>query len=117
MKMNSQKYVIFGETNGNTTDSAYTYANALTLDIMLRLADDKRLDDCTQADIVNTALIILYGFVAPEDHDGGSKEKLHELIEDFEEFKNFAVFTMNTCRRNNVISNSAIDELIEKEVI
>lgn len=112
----TQKYVVFGETAGNTTDSLYTYANALTLDIMERLGEDSRFLDCTQADVVNLALVILYGFVAPQDHDRISKAKLHEFAEDFNEFKDFAMFSMNTCRRNNVAYNTAIDELIEQEV-
>lgn len=108
--------VVFGEATCNTTDSKYTYANALTIDIMGRLASkDNRFDECTQADIVNMALIIAYGFVAPEDHDKTSKEQLHKFIEDFEDFKNFAIFSMNTCRRNNVAYNCAIDEYLEKE--
>ena len=109
------KYVVFGETPYNTTESNYTYANALTFDIMLKLAEDTRFDECTQSDVVNLALIILYGFVAPEDHDKVSKKKLHEFINDFEDFKDFAMFTMNTCRRNNAISNEVIDELIEEK--
>lgn len=108
--------VVFGETSCNDTDSKYTYANALTLDIMKRLADDDiRFDVCTQADIVNMALVITYGFVAPDDHDEASKEQLHKFIDDFDDFKNFAIFTMNTCRRHNVAYNSAIDEIIEEE--
>ena len=109
------KYVVFGETPHNTTESKFTYANALTLDIMLKLAEDDRFDECTQADVVNLALILLYGFIAPEDHDKTSKKKLHEFIDDFEDFKDFAMFTMNTCRRNNTLSNEVIDELIEEK--
>ena len=115
--MNGQQiYVVFGETTENTTASNYTYANALTLDIMDRLGDDERFLECTQADVLNLALVILYGFIAPKDHDNVSKAKLHEFVEDFEEFKDFSMFTMNTCRRNNVAYNSIIDELIEQEV-
>ena len=113
--MSKPVYVVFGESSCNTTDSMYTYANALTLDIMDKLGDDERFLDCTQADVLNLALVILYGFVAPLDHDKISKAKLHEFIEDFNEFKDFAMFTMNSCRRNNVAYNGIIDELIQKE--
>ena len=114
--MNRPVFVVFGESTCNTTDSKYTYANALTLDIMDKLGNDKRFLDCTQADVLNLSLVILYGFIAPKDHDKVSKAKLHELIEDFNEFKDFSMFTMNTCRRNNVAYNSIIDDLIEQEV-
>lgn len=113
--MSKPVYVVFGETSCNTTDSKYTYANALTLDIMDKLGDDARFLDCTQADVLNLSLVILYGFIAPQDHDHVSKAKLHEFIEDFKEFKDFAMFTMNTCRANNVAYNGIIDELIAKE--
>lgn len=114
--MNRPVFVVFGESTCNTTDSKYTYANALTLDIMDKLGNDKRFLDCTQADVLNLSLVILYGFIAPQDHDKVSKAKLHEFIEDFNEFKDFSMFTMNTCRRNNVAYNSIIDDLIEQEV-
>ena len=114
--MNRPDFVVFGESTCNTTDSKYTYANALTLDIMDKLGNDKRFLDCTQADVLNLSLVILYGFIAPQDHDKVSKAKLHEFIEDFNEFKDFSMFTMNTCRRNNVAYNSIIDDLIEQEV-
>lgn len=114
--MNRPVFVVFGESTCNTTDSKYTYANALTLDIMDKLGNDKRFLDCTQADVLNLSLVILYGFIAPKDHDKVSKAKLHEFIEDFNEFKDFSMFTMNTCRRNNVAYNSIIDDLIEQEV-
>ena len=113
--MNEHSFVVFGESTCNTTDSKYTYANALTLDIMDKLGNDKRFLDCTQADVLNLSLVILYGFIAPQDHDKVSKAKLHEFIEDFNEFKDFAMFTMNTCRRNNVAYNGIIGDLIEKE--
>lgn len=113
--MNRSVFVVFGESSCNTTDSKYTYANALTLDIMDKLGNDKRFLDCTQADVLNLSLVILYGLIAPQDHDKVSKAKLHEFIEDFNEFKDFAMFTMNTCRRNNVAYNGIIDDLIEKE--
>lgn len=108
-------FVVFGETTCNTTDSHFTYANALTIDIMDKLGDDSRFLDCNQADVLNLALVILYGFVGYKDHNKISKAKLHEFIEDWNEFKDFAMFTMNTCRRNNVAYNGIIDELIEKE--
>lgn len=114
--MNDKVFVVFGESRCNTTDSKYTYANALTLDLMIKLSEDKRFDECTQADVLNLALVILYGFVAPDDHDKVSKAKLHEFVEDFKEFKDFAMFTMNTCRANNVAYNGIIDDLIENEV-
>ena len=114
--MNRPVFVVFGESTCNTTDSKYTYANALTLDIMDKLGNDKRFLDCTQADVLNLSLVILYCFIAPQDHDKVSKAKLHEFIEDFNEFKDFSMFTMNTCRRNNVAYNSIIDDLIEQEV-
>ena len=110
-------FVVFGESTCNTTDSLYTYANALTFDIMEKLEDDKRFLDCRQADVLNLALVILYGFIAPQDHNKISKAKLHEFVEDFNEFKDFAIFTMNTCRRNNVVYNGIIEDLIEKETI
>lgn len=113
--MSQPVYVVFGESTCNTTDSKYTYANALSLDIMDKLGNDSRFLDCTQADVLNLALVILYGFVRPQDHDHVSKAKLHEFIEDFNEFKDFAMFTMNTCRRNNVAYNGIIDDLIQKE--
>lgn len=113
--MNRPVFVVFGESTCNTTDSKYTYANALTFDIMDKLGNDKRFLDCTQADVLNLSLVILYGLIAPQDHDKVSKAKLHEFIEDFNEFKDFAMFTMNTCRRNNVAYNGIIDDLIEKE--
>ena len=114
--MSNTPFVVFGETTCNTTDSLFTYANALTVDIMLKLAEDKRFNECTQADVLNLALVILYGFMGKEQHDKVSKAKLHEFIEDFEEFKDFAMFTMNTCRANNVACNGVIDDLIEQTV-
>lgn len=113
--MNPHNICVFGETTVNTTDSIYTYANALTLDIMKRLADDKRFLDCTQADVLNLALVILYGFVAPNEHDRVSKAKLHEFIEDFNELKDFSMYTMNMCRQKNMACNEFIDDLIKKE--
>ena len=111
-------YVVFGETSCNDTDSNYTYANALTLDLMKRLADvDTRFDLCTQADIVNLALVLTYGFVAPEDHDEASKKQLRKFVDDFDDFRNFAIFAMNSCRRMNVEYNSEIDDIIEKEAV
>lgn len=115
--MSKPVYVVFGESSCNTTDSKYTYANALTLDIMEKLGDDERFLDCTQADVLNLALVILYGFMGKEQHDKVSKAKLHEFIEDFKEFKDFAMFTMNTCRRNNVAYNGIIEDLIEMETV
>ena len=115
--MNEQQiYVVFGETTQNTTASNYTYANALTLDIMQRLGDDERFLECNQADVLNLAIVILYGFVGHDEHNKISKAKLHEFVEDFNEFKDFSMITMNTCRRNNVAYNSIIDDLIEQEV-
>ena len=59
--MNDKVY-IFGETEVNFTNSNFTYANALTFDIMLKFAEaDDRFDNYTQADILNLALVILYG--------------------------------------------------------
>ena len=113
--MSRPVFVVFGETTCNTTDSRYTYANALTIDIMDKLGDDARFLECTQADVLNLALVLLYGFVGHDDHNKISKAKLHEFIEDYGEFKDFAMFTMNTCRRNNVAFNGIIDEIIEKE--
>ena len=111
--MSKTDFVVFGESSCNTTESHYTYANALTLDVMIKLSEDKRFDECTQADVLNLALVILYGFIAPDDHDKVSKAKLHEFVEDYKEFKDFAMFTMNTCRRNNAAYNGIIDDLIE----
>ena len=113
--MSNTRFLIFGESNCNINESNYTYANALTIDIMDRLADDSRFLDCTQADVLNLALVILYGFVAHEEHDEESKAKLQEFVEDFNEFKDFAIFTMNISRRNNVLSNSMLDVIMEKE--
>jgi len=115
MRMNTAKYVVFGESSCNTTDSLYTYANALTLDVMDGLGEDKRFLDCTQADVLNLALVLLYGFVRPQDHDKVSKAKLHEFIENYKDFKDFAMFTMNVCRAKNVEYNAVLKELIEKE--
>ena len=114
--MSKPVYVVFGESTCNTTDSNYTYANTLTLDVMEKLGNDKRFLECTQADVLNLALVVLYGFIAPDDHDKVSKAKLHEFIEDFNEFKDFAMFTMNTCRANNLLFNTILDDLIEQEV-
>ena len=113
--MNRPVFVVFGESTCNTTDSKYTYANALTLDIMDKLGNDKRFLDCTQADVLNLSLVILYGFIAPQDHDKVSKAKLHEFIEDFNEFKDFSMYTMNMCRQKNMDCNEFIDDLIKKE--
>ena len=113
--MNRPVFVVFGESTCNTTDSKYTYANALTLDIMDKLGNDKRFLDCTQADVLNLSLVILYGFIAPQDHDKVSKAKLHEFIEDFNEFKDFSMYTMNMCRQKNMACNELIDDLIKKE--
>lgn len=113
--MNRSVFVVFGETTQNTTNSRYTYANALTLDIMDKLGDDKRFLDCTQADVLNLALVILYGFMGKEQHDKVSKAKLHEFIEDFKEFKDFSMYTMNMCRQKNMACNEFIDDLIKKE--
>ena len=113
--MSKPVFVVFGESTCNTTDSLYTYANALTIDIMDKLGNDDRFLECTQADVLNLALVILYGFIAPGDHDKISKAKLHEFIEDFKEFKDFAMFTMYTCRAHNVAYNGIIDDLIEME--
>ena len=108
-------FVVFGETSNNTTESLFTYANTLTIDIMQTLADDDRFLDCTQADVLNLALVILYGFMARDEHDKLSKAKLHEFIEDWSEFKDFAMFTMNTCRAHNVACNCILDDMIETE--
>ena len=113
--MNQPDFVVFGESTCNTTDSKYTYANALTLDIMDKLGNDKRFLDCTQADVLNLSLVILYGFFAPNEHDRVSKAKLHEFIEDFNEFKDFSMYTMNMCRQKNMACNEFIDDLIKKE--
>ena len=113
--MNRPVFVVFGESTCNTTDSKYTYANALTLDIMDKLGNDKRFLDCTQADVLNLSLVILYGFIAPQDHDKVSKAKLHEFIEDFNEFKDFSMYTMYMCRQKNMACNEFIDDLIKKE--
>ncbi len=113
--MNRSVFVVFGESTCNTTDSKYTYANALTLDIMDKLGNDKRFLDCTQADVLNLSLVILYGFVAPNEHGRVSKAKLHEFIEDFNEFKDFSMYTMNMCRQKNMACNEFIDDLIKKE--
>ena len=113
--MSQTSYVVFGETRHNTTESNYTYANALTIDLMARLGDDERFLDCTQADVVNLGLILLYGFVAPEEQNKVSKQKLKDFINDFEDFKDFAMFTMNICRCKNEMYNNEIDELITKE--
>lgn len=113
--MNRPVFVVFGESTCNTTDSKYTYANALTLDIMDKLGNDKRFLDCTQADVLNLSLVILYGFVAPNEHGRVSKAKLHEFIEDFNEFKDFSMYTMNMCRQKNMACNEFIDDLIKKE--
>lgn len=113
--MNRPVFVVFGESTCNTTDSKYTYANALTLDIMDKLGNDKRFLDCTQADVLNLSLVILYGFVEPNEHGRVSKAKLHEFIEDFNEFKDFSMYTMNMCRQKNMACNEFIDDLIKKE--
>ena len=112
----SKQYVVFGETACNTTDSQYTYANAVSFAIMDELGEDARFLDCTQADIINLALVVLDGFVNPETRNKCSK-MLHGFVEDYEEFKKFAIFMMNTCRRNNVEYNSIIHETIEKETL
>ena len=114
--MSKPVYVVFGETTQNDTNSNYTYANALTFDIMDKLGRDKRFLDCTQADVLNLALVILYGFMKPCGDDKVSKAKLHDFVEDYVEFKDFAMFTMNTCRAHNVSCNGIIDEMIEKEL-
>ena len=113
--MSKTVHAIFGETTSNTTKSLYTYANALTFDIMEILGEDERFIDCNQADVLNLALVMLYGFVAPRDHDRISKAKLHDFVEDFKEFKDFALFSMNSCRQNNAMYNLAFDDIIEKE--
>ena len=115
MNMSKSKYVVFGETSCNTIDSNYTYANAMTFDIMEILGDDERFLDCTQADIVNLSLIVLYGFISPDKRDAVTKSKLRDFIDDFEDFKNFAMFTMNHCRLNNELYNYEITQKIEKE--
>ena len=114
--MSKPVFVVFGESNCNTTDSNFTYANILTLEIMEKLGDDSRFLECTQADVLNLALVILYGFVGYNDHNKISKAKLHDFIEDWKEFKDFAMFTMNTCRASNVAYNCIIDDLIEQRV-
>ena len=111
--MSPPQLCVFGESTVNTTDSLYTYANTLTLDVMDTLADDKRFLDCTQADVLNLALVILYGFIAHDDHNKLSKAKLHEFIEDFKEFKDFSIFTMNICRQKNCACNEIIDDIIK----
>ena len=92
--MNEYSFVVFGETTCNTTKSNYTYANTITPDIMDKLGNDERFLDCTQADVLNLSLVILYGFVAPNEHGCVSKAKLHEFIEDFNEFKDFSMFNI-----------------------
>ena len=110
--MSQPEYLVFGESKLNTK-SIYTYANALTVDIMDRLGNDKRFLDCNQADILNLALVILYGFVSPEEHNNVSKGKLHEFVENYTNFKDFAMLTINTCRLNNVKYNDMLDEVFE----
>lgn len=112
--MSETVLTLFGELKENTPDSIYTYANSLTLDIMGNLAEDTRFLDCNQADVLNLALILLCGFLHNESNKVG-KEKLHDFIEDYNEFKDFAMFTMNTCRANNVAYNDAITDLIKAE--
>lgn len=92
--MNEHSFVVFGETTCNTTKSNYTYANTITPDIMDKLCNDKRFLDCTQADVLNLALVMLYGFFGHDEHTKLSKAKLHEFIEDFKEFKDFSMFNI-----------------------
>ena len=44
-----------------------------------------------------------------------SKSKFHEFVDDFDEFKDFALFTMNKGRRANKQYNSVLSDLFERE--
>ena len=103
---------VFGETNVNDTSSIYTYSNVMTLDLMSELAkNDERFDNINQADVLNLALMVLDGFITSKKES--SKSKLCEFANDREEFKIFALNTINYCRFVNKGYNSTIDEFIQ----
>lgn len=107
-------FAVFGESTKNTTDSIYTYSNIMSLDLMSDLAkDDERFENINQADVLNLALMLLDGFVSSKKPK--SKLKLHEFIDKPEEFKFFAINTINHARVMNAGYNKAIDEFIEEE--
>ena len=103
---------VFVETSVNTTDSKYTYSNVVSLDLMCELAKkDSRFDNINQADVLNLALMVLDGFITSKDPK--AKGKLHEFIDDFNEFKDFAISTINHTRVMNAGYNMTIDEFIQ----
>lgn len=104
---------VFGESTQNTTDSKYTYSNVVSLELMSELAKrDSRFDNINQADVLNIALMLLDGFITSKDPK--SKGKLHEFIDDFEEFKFFAINTINHTRMMNAGYNMTIDDFISQ---
>lgn len=113
----THKYVVFGESSCNTTDSNYTYANALTLELMAILGEDERFLKCTQSDVINLSLVVLYGFLSTEPKDPICTRKLRDFIDDYDDFKKFALFTMNRSRQQNAGLNNEIDEIIRKEAL
>ena len=105
-------FAVFGESTQNTTDSIYTYSNIMSLDIMSELAKyDERFNNINQADVLNLALMLLDGFVNSKKPK--SKMKLHDFVDDFDDFKFFALNTIKHARMMNKGYNEAIDEFIE----
>lgn len=108
-------YAVFGETTVNTTDSIYTYSNIMSLDIMSELAkQDDRFENINQADVLNLALMLLDGFVTSKKPK--SKMKLHDFVDDVEDFKFFALNTIKHARIMNKGYNEVINECIKEGV-
>lgn len=116
--MSTPALCVFGETTRNTTNSKYTFANAVTLAMLELLGDDPRFLDCNQADMLNLALSILNGFIPhPDKSKEEQKQVLHKILDDDVEFKNFALHIINYSRRENDVENKSIELTIEKGAI
>lgn len=102
---------VFGESYANTVNSQYTFANVVTLAMMDELFKDDCFAGITQADVLNFALVLLKNHFRTNKNEDITK-MLHRFVDDTEELKEFALYTMDSCREtNDKYNKQMLDEL------
>lgn len=106
----------FAETPEIKINSMFHYSNTMTLEVLDALKEhDARFDDAHEFDIVNLALVLLIGFAKPELHNKDIRDLYIKLFDDYDEFKTFAIYTMNQSRINNNECNKELINMLHEQ--
>lgn len=109
------KLLVFGEADAINPDSLYNYANDLSLMSLDLLGEDERFLDVNQADILNFSLTLL-NICLMQYNTPKMAISLRNVLDSYEEFKEFGLITIKDGRKMNESLNKEIIRIaIEQE--